>query len=163
MNPVISVVMSVYNGSSYLHESIQSILNQTFTDYEFIIINDGSSDDSLNIIKQYSEFDNRVVVISHDNIGLTKSLNIAINLAKGKYIARQDADDISLPERLNKQYKWFSNYKDGVLCGTGAYFINSEGELKKKKKFPSSNSMIKSRLFYLNPFIHSSVMFKRIC
>ncbi len=161
MNPEISIVMSVYNGSPYLHESIQSILNQTFTDYEFIIINDGSSDDSLNIIKHYSKYDNRVVVLSHDNIGLTKSLNIAINIAKGKYIARQDADDISLPERLNKQYEWFSNYKDGVLCGTGAYLINSDGELRKKKKYPRSNSIIKSRLFYLNPFIHSSVMFTK--
>lgn len=92
--------MSVYNGEDYLDDSIRSILNQTYEDFEFIIVNDGSSDNGLEIIKKYMQIDRRIVLIDHVNKGLTKSLNKAINIANGKYIVRQDADDISTGERL---------------------------------------------------------------
>ncbi len=102
--PLVSVIMAVYNAEEYLKRSIDSILNQTYQNLEFIIINDGSTDNSLEIIKRYVSRDKRIVLINQDNIGLTKSLNKAINLAKGKFIARQDADDESISHRIEKQY-----------------------------------------------------------
>ena len=95
-NPLVSVVMSVYNSEKYLKEAIESILNQTYTNFEFIIVNDGSTDSSLDIIQEYMKKDERIVLISRDNKGLPYSLNEGIEKAKGKYIARMDADDISL-------------------------------------------------------------------
>lgn len=95
-NPTISVVISVYNGEKYLSEAIESVLNQTYKDFEFIIINDGSTDNSLEIIKKYQNQDERIVLISRENKGLVSSLNEGIEKAKGKYIARMDADDICL-------------------------------------------------------------------
>ena len=91
--PLISAIMSVYNAEFYLDAAIKSILNQTYKNIEFIIVNDGSMDKSLEIINKYMIQDRRIVLIDHQNIGLTKSLNKAIKIANGKYIARQDADD----------------------------------------------------------------------
>ena len=124
MKPLISVVMSVYNGEKYLKRSIDSILNQTFKDFEFIIINDGSTDKSLEIIKSYD--DDRIVLIDQENKGLTKSLNIGIKTASGKYIARQDADDVSLPDRLKKQVDFLEVREDVVLLGCRAYEVIGE-------------------------------------
>lgn len=101
-NPTISVVMSVYNGDRYLKEAISSILNQTYKDFEFIIINDGSTDGSGLIINEASKVDTRVRVFSQKNKGLVTSLNIGTSKARGTYLARMDADDISLPNRLEK-------------------------------------------------------------
>ena len=101
--------MSVYNGAKFLAEAIDSILAQTFTDFEFIIIDDTSSDDSLQVINSYK--DARIVLLQNTkNIGLTKSLNIGIAKAKGKYIARMDADDISMPKRLEKQFDFMEEH-----------------------------------------------------
>ena len=100
MSELISVILPVYNGEKYLKESIESILNQTYTNFEFIIIDDGSKDSSLEIIKEYEKEDERIIVISRENKGLVASLNEGIATAKGKYIARMDADDVSLSERL---------------------------------------------------------------
>ena len=100
--PMISVLMSVYNAEEFLHEAIDSVLAQTYTNFEFIIIEDASTDKSQRIISSYE--DPRITLIQNlSNLGLPRSLNKGINLAKGKYIARMDADDISLPERFEKQ------------------------------------------------------------
>jgi glycosyltransferase involved in cell wall biosynthesis len=125
-NPKLSVIMSVHNGEKYLREAIESILNQTFTDFKFIIINDGSTDNSLAIIRSYD--DKRIRILNNGtNIGLTKSLNKALKQAKGKYIARQDADDVSLPDRFEAQLKYFVQYPEVALLGTSTYIINQEG------------------------------------
>jgi glycosyltransferase involved in cell wall biosynthesis len=100
--PDVSVVMGVYNGAQYLREAIESILNQTFINFEFIIIDDGSSDEFSTIVWEYIKRDSRIVLITQDNIGLTKSLIRGIDNARGVFVARQDADDISLPGRLGK-------------------------------------------------------------
>lgn len=101
---MISVVMSVYNAEKYLPEAIESILHQTYSNFEFIIINDCSNDRSLSIIKEYSLKDNRIVLINNSaNLGLTKNLNKAISVAKYEFIARMDADDVSLPDRFERQ------------------------------------------------------------
>jgi glycosyltransferase involved in cell wall biosynthesis len=152
--PEISVVMSVYNGEKYLDEAIESILNQTYTNFEFIIINDGSKDRSLKIIEYYKNKDERIVIISRENKGLIASLNEGIERAKGKYIARMDADDISLPTRFEEQVNYMES-NDVVLCGT---FIELFGTESKVRKYPVSDSDIRSFFIFRSPFAHPSVM-----
>ncbi|MFA6136378.1 MAG: glycosyltransferase [Candidatus Paceibacterota bacterium] len=158
-NPKISVVMSVYNGEKFLKGAINSILSQTFTDFEFIIINDGSTDKSLDTIKTYQ--DPRIKIISRENKGLTHSLNEGIKMSKGSYIARMDADDISLPTRLEEQIKFLELNKEIAICGTWAKIIDEKGEEMGEYKTPINNEEIKRRIIFHNPFIHPSVMFKK--
>lgn len=157
MKPQVNVIMSIYNGEKQLRESIESILNQTFTDFEFIIVNDGSTDGSLEIIESY--IDSRIQIIDNEeNIGLTKSLNKAIKKARGKYIARQDADDISLPTRLELQHEYLEKHPEVALLGTGIYVINEMGdEIEKRIMHPNP----KKSLLNGNRFIHGSVMFRK--
>jgi glycosyltransferase involved in cell wall biosynthesis len=108
--PLVSVVMSVFNGEKYLHEAINSILQQTFTDFEFIIVDDGSTDSTCRIIQSYD--DPRIILISRANKGLVASLNEAILSAKGIYIARQDADDVSHLARLQAEVFFLRNNRD---------------------------------------------------
>lgn len=158
--PLVSVLMSVYNGERYLREAIESILAQTFTDFEFLIINDGSTDGSLDIILSYT--DTRIRLIDNaENIGLTKSLNKGISLARGKYIARMDADDISLVERLEKQVRFLEVEKEYVIIGTGAYLIDDSGDEIGKLDRPFTYDEILGHIFFFNPVIHPSVMFHR--
>lgn len=117
--------MSVYNGEKYLREAINSILNQTFTDFEFIIINDGSTDSTRQVLESY--YDPRIRLFHQDNIGLTKSLNRGLKLAQGEYIARMDADDISLPERLETQLKYFDVDPLLTLCASRFRVIDENG------------------------------------
>jgi len=155
--PKVSVIMSVYNGEKYLREAIESILNQTFTDFEFIIVNDGSTDSSLEIIKSYD--DERIKIIDNKkNIGLTKSLNKALKQACGEYIARQDADDVSLPNRFEEQIKYFEEHPEIAVLGTNVYKINKEGEVIGKGIVLANpgNEILKT-----NQFRHGSVMFKK--
>ena len=158
INPKTSVIMSVYNGEKYLREAIECILNQTFTDFEFIIVNDGSTDNSLEIILSYS--DERIKIINNEkNIGLTKSLNKALKQARGEYIARQDADDISLPNRFEEQIMYLEKHPEVVLLGTNAYRIDENGKIIEKKVALAKPSL--KDLFKENQFNHGSVMFKK--
>src|SRR4030067_2908226 len=118
--PIISVIMPVHNGETFLREAIDSVLNQTFTDYEFIIIDDASKDTTADIIKSYT--DPRINYIKNDNnFGVTRSLNIGLKLARGKYIARMDHDDVSLPERLETQAAFLNQHPEIVACNSFAY------------------------------------------
>ena len=156
--PKISVIMSVYKGDKYLKEAIESILNQTFTDFEFIIVNDGSTDNSLEIIQSYD--DERIKIINNEkNIGLTKSLNKALKQAKGEYIARQDADDVSLPNRFEEQVKYFEEHPEVVLLGTSVYLIGENEKIVGKRIVLTKPSI--KYLFKENQFNHGSVMFKK--
>jgi len=159
--PKISVVMSVYNGEKYLRGAIESILNQTFKDFEFIIINDGSIDRTSEILESYD--DPRIILVYQEHLGLTKSLNKGITLAKGTYIARQDADDISLPERLEKQIEFLEKHKNVALLGTAANIIDERGFHFKTIEFPCDYSSIRKGMKKFNHFVHGSVMFKRQC
>ena len=113
----VTVLLCCYNDANYLKKSIPSILNQSFKEFEFIIIDDGSIDETELVINKYKKYDKRIKYYKQDNIGLTKSLNRGINLSKGKYIARIDADDISYESRLEKQYNYLEKNKDIVLLG----------------------------------------------
>ena len=158
--PLISVVMPVYNGEKYLKEAIDSILSQTYKDFEFIILNDGSTDNSLKIIKKYIQKDARVILITRENRGLITSLNEGIKKAQGRYIARMDADDISLPTRFKEQVKFMEDNKDISICGTSIILFNESGNIK-PVKYPTSDSDIKFILMFTSAFAHPSVMMKR--
>ncbi len=158
--PKISVVMSVYNGEKYIKESVESILSQTFRDFEFIIINDGSTDSSKDILHNYSQKDQRIKVIDQENMGLTKSLNKGIHLSKGEYIARQDVDDISLPERLAKEFEALSSSDETDLVCTWYYIIDESGEMLLERKLPDSRQMNKI-IKRQNLLAHSSVLFRK--
>ena len=149
--PKISVIMSVYNGEKYLREAIESILNQTFRDFEFIIINDGSTDKTSEILSSYN--DPRIVIINNKrNIGLTKSLNKGLKMVKGEYIARQDADDVSLPERLERMVNFLDMNRDVGLLGSSFVIIDEKGNKLKSCKFATENKEIKKRLLSGNHF-----------
>ena len=152
--------MSVYNGEKYLSEAIESILNQTFKDFEFLIINDGSTDSSREIILSYDDY--RIKLIENDNnIGLTKSLNKGVDIACGKYIARMDADDISMPERLEKQVDFMENHEDIAVCGSCATIINGNDIEYSSFINPETSSEIKVALFFFNPIAHPTAMIRK--
>jgi len=159
-NPKVTVLMSVYNGERYLREAIDSVLKQTFRDFEFLIINDGSSDSTAKILKGYN--DPRIKIIDNKkNMGLTRSLNKGLRQAKGEYIARQDADDISLPQRLKIQVEFLDKNLDCALVGCAYYQIDENGELGSVIKVLSKDSEIKEGLRKQNWFGHGSTMMKR--
>jgi len=152
-NPLISVVLSVYNAEKYLVEAIKSILNQTFKDFEFIIINDGSTDKSLEIIESYQKEDERIILISRENKGLIASLNEGIEKAKGKYIVRMDADDISLSTRFEEQVKIMEENQNIGLCGTSVIVFgnNIKNDVWKLSK---DDKTIKTELLFSSPLFH---------
>ena len=157
--PKISVIMAVYNGGKYLGGAIDSILNQTFKDFEFIVVNDGSTDNTEEILNTYS--DRRLRTITQENMGLAKSLNKAIKISKGRYIARMDADDLSLPKRLELQVAFLDKYKNVGLIGTASNYINEDGRILLTVSMPADNEIIQKRLLKENCFVHGSVMIRR--
>lgn len=157
---LISVVMSVYNGELYLDEAIQSILTQTYSKFEFIIIDDGSTDNSLEIIKKYKKEDSRIVLISRENRGLIYSLNEGISLAKGKYIARMDADDISTHNRFKEQCTFMEEHKEVGVCGSFVELFY-ENNNTKYWTFPTKNDELKTRLLFSVPVAHPSVLIRK--
>lgn len=159
-NPILSVVMPVFNGELHLGESIESILNQTFRNFEFIIVDDGSYDATSEIIDTYIIKDSRIRAIRHDNMGITKSLNKAISAASGQFIARQDADDVSSPDRFSKQLDFIFNHPGTILCGTWYEEINDDGG-RKTRENPTDDHLLRKMAKYKNQFCHSSVIFSR--
>lgn len=155
---LVSVIMPVYNGEKYLKEAIDSILSQTYTHFEFIIINDGSSDNSEEIILSYT--DSRIVYIKNpENFKLIKTLNNGFSLAKGKYIARMDADDISHPERFEKQVLFLDSHSEYGLVGTGVNLVNKDGQ--KQLLYHTDHASLKFALAFYCPFIHPTVMIRK--
>lgn len=154
--PVISVILPVYNAEKYLRDSIDSILKQSYKDFELIILNDGSTDFSGIIINSYN--DSRISYVENDiNIGLIKTLNLGISLAKGKYIARMDADDISLPERLKKQVSFMEKNKKVVACGTWIKHFEGNDNVR---KYPVNDEDIKTFFVFRSPIAHPSVIMR---
>lgn len=161
--PKISVLMPVYNGACYLEESIESILHQTFTDFEFIIIDDASTDSTWAILTKYSQQDQRIRLFKNEaNLGLTKSLNKGLMLAQGEYIARQDADDVSLLERFQKQTAMLEQHPAVILVSCDLELIDSKGNHIRKLQRACEPTLVAWHLLFFNYIAgHSQVMFRR--
>lgn len=154
--PIVTVLMPVYNGGTYLQAAIDSILNQTFKDFEFLIINDGSTDMSAEIVRSYD--DSRIRLENNEmNLGLVKALNMGINLARGEYIVRMDADDISLPQRIAKQVEFMDTHLDIGICGTWLALIET-GEVWAP---PIEHNNIVSMLLFESNIYHPTVIMRR--
>lgn len=160
ITPVVSVILPVYNSGRYIAAAIDSILTQSLSNFELIIINDGSTDNSETIILSYT--DPRIVYISNDgNKGLIFSLNKGIEIAKGKYIARMDADDICMPERLALQKQWLDEHEETSVVGCNIQFINDHNEPAGSWQLDLAtitNAAIKRTLPKENCMAHPSVM-----
>lgn len=157
--PLVSVLLPVYNGEPYLREAVESILNQTFRDFEFIIINDGSTDRTEDIIAHYQELDNRIRVYHQVNQGLIATLNKGLGLARGKYIARMDADDVSRPLRLERQVACMEERPTVCVCGTWVRTIG--GKHTHVWRYATDSRMIKAQLFLDSCLAHPSVILRR--
>jgi glycosyltransferase involved in cell wall biosynthesis len=157
-DPLVSVVMSVYDGRPYLKEAVRSILDQTFGDFEFIIINDGSKDGSKETLDRLSETDDRIRLVHQENRGLTPSLNRGLNLARGKYIARMDADDISHPERLKRQIDFLETNPEIGVVGTWIEWVTPEGEPKMVWRLPTDPDLIAWKLLFNTCLDHPSIV-----
>jgi glycosyltransferase involved in cell wall biosynthesis len=156
MNPLISVILPVFNGQTFLKDAIESILHQSYTNFELIIINDGSTDNTARIINNFS--DNRIKLFTNNkNIGLSKSLNIGIAKAKGKYIARHDADDVSHSDRFLLQIKFLQNNEDYGVVGSRSFIIRNNN-IVEGHNHPLENGVIKFFTIFDCYFVHGSIM-----
>jgi len=150
-DPLVSVVMPAYNAEKYISEAIESILNQSFKDFEFIIIDDGSTDKTWEIIQNYAKKDERIVPIKNEaNINVSQTRNKGIYLAKGKYIVWADSDDTSLPERIKKQVDFMEGNKEVGLCGSFMEFFGYS-EKKSLRKYSDKDEVLRKLIFRQNP------------
>lgn len=161
-SPKVSILMPAYNAEKYIEEAIESILNQTFTDFEFIIIDDCSTDKTWEIIQKYSKKDKRIVAIKNEeNLKLSATLNKGIDICKGEYIARMDSDDWSYPDRLQKQYDAISKDPKIGILGGAMEVCDENLEIKNIRKYNLSDSEIRKSLFKYSPFCHPATIFKK--
>lgn len=163
--PLVSVVLPVYNGEKYLAEAIDSILTQTFTNFELIMIDDGSTDGSEQILREYESRDSRVRVIVRENRGLATTLNDSIDIARGTWIARMDQDDIALPHRLKRQLEWLERTGADIA---GSWVRRFGTPDKRVVKLRQTDEAIKMEMLFCSPFAHPTVMMrtsmvKRLC
>ncbi|HEX7076608.1 MAG TPA: glycosyltransferase [Hyphomicrobiaceae bacterium] len=159
ISPQVSVLMSAYNAEAHLHDAVESILGQTFTDFEFIIVDDGSTDATPAILASCG--DPRIRILTNDrNVGLTASLNRGLAVCRGAYVARQDADDRSLPQRLEKQVRWLGEHPEVALVGTAYRAFDEARGIDAIHRLPATDGAIRWHMLFHNAFCHSSVMFR---
>jgi len=164
MNPTISVIMSVFNEpKDWLAQAVESICNQTFNDFEFIIINDNPENkQSLCLLEEYAHDDNRIkLIVNSENIGLTRSLNKGLKIAKGKYIARMDADDVSLPQRFEKQVCYMDTHSNVIVLGTNINLYGYNSFYRSYDFIKFDNDAIKAQMLFINPIAHSTVFIRK--
>lgn len=158
--PKVTVLMSTYNREGYIREAIESVLAQTFQEFEFLIVNDGSVDRSREIILSYQ--DSRIRLIENNqNLGIPRSLNKGLNLAQGELVARLDSDDILEPERLARQVAFLEANPETALVGSGYQEIDKEGNLLGEYELPCDSTELRWGLLFYTPFLSSSIMFRR--
>ena len=145
-SPVFSVIIPAYNAGSYVREAISSILAQSFTDFECIILDDGSSDDTLSLLREMEARDSRLRIISRENRGLVTTLNELIGLSRGRYLARMDADDRAHPERLARQFEYLESHPDCVALGSIVTLIDPQGRTLKPYRLPTDHEGIVGEL-----------------
>ncbi len=160
ISPAVSVCMAVYNGSKYLSQSLDSILAQTYTNFEFVIIDDGSTDDSLNILRNYEKNDERIKLFSRENKGFVTTLNEIVERCRGNWIARMDQDDICMPNRLQIQLDFLSHHPDVTVLGSSAVLVEQDGT-PICTYVPHSCDKFLRKVFPDSPFVHPSVMFSK--
>lgn len=154
--PLVSVIMGAYNAERVIFDSVLSVLSQTYKNVELIVINDGSTDKTESILSNIN--DDRLRIINQKNCGLTKSLNRAIREANGDFIARQDADDLSIVTRLEEQVNHLIKKPHIKLLGSSTFVSNKKGIFNEIYHYPSSMSDIRSAIYQYNPFVHGSVI-----
>ena len=160
--PKISVIMAAFNEEANIQNAILSIQEQTFKEWELVIVDDGSDDGTLNLINDAVSLDSRITCLSNDkNIGLAMSLNKAISFSNSEYIARMDADDYSLPDRLETQLNFMQGNPDISVLGTGGIYCDQNGTEIKKVIFPEHHNEIVKWLNKSSPFLHPSVLIRR--
>ncbi|MBU1890775.1 glycosyltransferase family 2 protein [Patescibacteria group bacterium] len=160
--PKISVIMCAYNEERHIDEAIQSILKQSFSDFEFIIVDDCSTDKTSQIIKRYKDQDQRIIVLTNENnLGLAGSKNRALGIAKGKYIAIMDADDISLPERLQLEYNYLESHPDIFLVGSSLIILDDKDKEVNRTKPPCTPEAIARELPKNNFMAQNTILFRR--
>lgn len=160
--PAITVLLSVYNAEKYVGIAIDSILNQTFTDFELIAVDDRSTDKSWEIVQQYAKQDSRIIALRNEvNLGGCKTLNVGLKLAKGKYVARLDNDDWSYPDRLEKQFNFLESHPDVGIVGGVMEIMNQSGEVTGKRTYNISDDEIRKKIFRYSPFSHPLVMTRK--
>lgn len=161
-NPTVSVIMPVYNGADYLNDSISSVLNQTYTDFELIILDDNSSDSSLDIINSFAKKDDRIVVVKNNpNLGQSPSANKGYRLSKGTYVARMDQDDIMLPNRLADQVSFLDTHPDHFLVGGQVEIINQDGQVQGPKTFPTTHDEMLQAFGKYLPLCHPAIIVRK--
>ena len=158
-NPLVSVVMPAYNAEQYAAPAIESILSQTFADFELIIIDDGSTDNTAAVIEGFSERDSRIRTFHQPNSGAAATMNRGCALATGKYIARMDADDLSHPQRLKRQVEFLESRPDIDICGT--WMRTFEGKKETVMRFPTDPDLAKSMLLFQLSIVGCSIMFTK--
>lgn len=158
--PLVSVVMPAYNSGKYITDSIESILNQTYKNIELIIINDCSTDETLSIINSFVKKDSRIKCIDNEvNKKISESLNSGIRLAKGKYIARMDSDDIAMPDRLARQVDYMERHADVVLSGGSIYVCSHDMKIINMRRYNIEDDNIRAKIFRYNQFCHPATIF----
>jgi glycosyltransferase involved in cell wall biosynthesis len=159
--PKISVVMPVWNGAKYLREAVQSIITQSFEDFEFLILNDGSTDETPRILKHFARRDPRIRVIDLAHEGIVNALNRGVAEARGDWIARMDCDDTAHHQRFTKQMRALKEAPKAVLCHTAIKQIGEPQFRTKLQRFPRSQAMVTVRLCYQCPIVHPTVVFAK--
>jgi len=162
-NPLVSVVMPAYNAENYIAEAIESILNQTYKNFEFIIVNDGSTDNTLNIIKRYAKKDKRIIIIDHkERKGISETRNNGLRAAKGKYIATHDSDDMSMPDRFQEQVNYLNkNPKVGVVGGFIDIFDDTTSKNLGIRKYPEKDEDLRKMVFFCSPIAQPASMIRK--
>lgn len=160
--PKLSVLMPAYNAEKYIAEAIESILNQTFADFEFIIVDDGSTDGTWGIIQRYAEREGRIVgVRNEENMRISGTLNRGISLARGEFIARMDADDWSYPDRFQKQIQYMEEHPNVVISGGSMEICSGNLTVLNERKYHLRDRDIRTHLFRYSPFCHATTIYRK--
>jgi glycosyltransferase involved in cell wall biosynthesis len=157
--PRVSVILPAYNAAVLLNDAIQSVLRQSIDDFELIVLDDGSTDNTWELLNAFS--DKRIRAYHHSNMGLPATLNRGLSLARGRYIARLDHDDLMMPTRLETQARFLDAHPEVALLGTAAQIYVGDQPSERHHRHPTSNKALRLRLLFDNPFVHASIMFRR--
>ena len=160
--PRVTVLMGMFNAARSLNPAVESIVGQSYTNWELIVIDDGSTDSSPTLVRAWCERDGRIRTVTHPvNRGLAVSLNHGFALSRGEFVARMDADDVSLPERLERQVAFLDVRPDVDVVGTGAHFVDGDGHILGTGHLLEEHEDIAANIYRTGPFIHPSVMMRR--